>query len=128
MRQLGHDSIVAEAAGYSTLNLPIHDIFGRESRPVIAIDLLQTGAPRITTIAAPKVGDYLNFITALTLALIYINYLKLELHRFFKILTFFASQVNISSMEKGKVIFELSLQRQRSISPLGHKSHTALKV
>ena len=95
---------------------------------MIAVDLLQTGAPRITTIAAPKVGDYLNFITALTLALMNINYLKLELHRFFKILTFFASQVNISSMEKGKVIFELSLHKQRSISPLGHKSHIALKV
>ena len=42
--------------------------------------------------------------------------------------TLFASQKNISIMEKGKVIVELSLQRQRSISPLGHRSHMARNV
>lgn len=42
--------------------------------------------------------------------------------------TFFGAQASISKWVKGHIIFVLSLHRQRSISPLGHKSMTSFKA
>ena len=69
LRQPWHNPIIAETAGYSKLNFPIHDIVGGESRPVSAIELFQSGTPWIPSIRATEVGYNLNFIAALTLTL-----------------------------------------------------------
>ena len=68
-RQPGHDSIIAETPGDSTLDLPIHDKVRSELRPVLAIELLQGRAPRVPAGGTPEVGHHLNFLAALTLAL-----------------------------------------------------------
>ena len=78
-RQPGHDSIVAETPGDSTLDLPIHDKVRGELRPILAIELLQGRAPRVPAGVTPEVGDHLNIVAALALALRRNRKIELEL-------------------------------------------------